>query len=91
MLRLLLAMVATVTVVVFVMVNSHHVALSVVVGPPVKIRLIFLLMLTFILGSLVTAFGGMFVRLRVRRRVRAATAKGAAGQTVGPDEDLLDD
>jgi len=60
------------------------VALSFIFGPPVKIRLIFLLLLTFLLGALTTTFLGMAGKLRVRRRLRSETGGDA-------DEDLIDE
>ena len=80
MIRLLLAIVTTVGVVVFVMVNTHHVPLSFIVGPPVRIRMIFLLMVTFIAGMLTTSL--LMMLHKVRRRVRTETprADAAPGQ-----------
>lgn len=68
MVRLILAVVLTISVVSFVMVNTHHVNLSFVVGPPVKIRLIFLLMSAFFVGTICTSFLMMVWRLRGRPR-----------------------
>jgi uncharacterized integral membrane protein len=72
MLRLLLAVVVTVAVVVFVMMNMHHVTLSFVVGPPVKIRLIFLLLSTYVVGIVTAAFVTMIWKLRMDKRRRSA-------------------
>ena len=74
MLRLLLAVAVTVAVVIFVMMNMHHVTLSFIVGPPVKIRLIFLLLSTYVVGILTAAFATMIWRVRLDRRRRAAGA-----------------
>ncbi len=71
MLRLFLAIAATVALVVFVMVNTHHVTLSFVVGGPVRVRMIFLLLTTFALGAGTAWFAMMALRLRARRRDRA--------------------
>ena len=57
----------TVAVVIFVMMNTHHVTLSFVLGGPVKVRLIFLMMMTFFVGMLATSLITMVWRLRPRR------------------------
>ena len=72
MLRLLLAVAVTVAVVIFVMMNMHHVTLSFIVGPPVKIRLIFLLLSTYVVGILTAAFVTMIWKVRLDRRRRSA-------------------
>jgi uncharacterized integral membrane protein len=69
-----LAIFATVALVVFVMVNTHHVTLSFVVGGPVRVRMIFLLLTTFFLGMGTAWFTMMALRLRARRRGGSATA-----------------
>jgi uncharacterized integral membrane protein len=68
MVRLLFAILATIGLVVFVMVNTHHVSLSFIVGPPIQIRMIFLLVCTFTVGALTTLFLMMGLRLRAKRR-----------------------
>lgn len=88
MLRLLIAIAATVAVVLFVMVNTHHVALSFIFGQPVQVRLIFLLMLTFMLGSVLTIFISMYTKARLRRRLRAVEAGRAARDS---EDDLVED
>jgi uncharacterized integral membrane protein len=72
MIRLLLAVLVTVAVVTFAMVNTHMVVLSFVFGPPVKVRLIFLLMSAFLLGMIFLGFLIMAWRLRDRGRASAA-------------------
>lgn len=69
MFRLIAAIVLTVSAVVFVMANTHHVELSFVVGSPVRVRMIFLLMVTFIAGLVTAGLWGMFARMRWKRRI----------------------
>ena len=63
MIRLILAVLATIVIVVFAISNSHHVDLSLAVGKPVEIRLIFLLLSAFIVGMAVSVFYRLFRRL----------------------------
>lgn len=70
MFRLILAVVATISAVVFVMANTHEVELSFVIGAPVQVRLIFLLMLTFLAGLITSWLWGLISQVRWRRRVR---------------------
>lgn len=69
MVRLFLAIVVTVLTVVFIMANTHDVELDVVFGSPVRIRLIFLLLSTFILGMVISSLFGMVARVRFKRRI----------------------
>lgn len=69
MVRLLIAILVTVGAVVFIMANTHDVELDVVFGTPVRIRLIFLLLSTFILGVVVSSLFGMIAKLRLKRRI----------------------
>ena len=56
MFRLAGAVLATIAIVVFAISNFHHVDLSFGVGKPVEIRLIFLLLNSFIIGMAVPVF-----------------------------------
>lgn len=88
MFRLVMAMAATVSAVVFVMANTHHVKISFAFGSPVKVRLIFLLMVTFFAGAVVSGFFSMISKLRFRYRVRHLARKEAKPDTA--PEDLED-
>jgi uncharacterized integral membrane protein len=70
MLRLLIAIVITILIVAFVMMNMHFVSISLVVGPPVRIRLIYLLLTALVIGMLSATFIKMIKSLRQRRRAR---------------------
>lgn len=74
MLRLVLAIFGTIALVAFVMVNTHHVRLSFVVGEAVEVRMIFLLLTTFVMGMATTWFTQMSLRVRARRRPRRPEA-----------------
>ena len=92
MLRLVLAMAATVSAVVFVMANTHHVKISFAFGSPVKVRLIFLLMITFFAGAIVSGFFAMISKLRLRwhvsQRIRRETKASEPEQDMD-DGDLV--
>jgi len=70
MFRLILAIVATVSAVVFVMANTHQVEISFVLGAPARVRLIFLLMVTFLAGLITSWLWGLIAHVRWRSRVR---------------------
>jgi uncharacterized integral membrane protein len=95
MIRLVLAILSTVSAVVFVMANTHQVELSFVIGAPVRVRLIFLLMLTFMTGVVTAWLWSMIAHVRSHRRVQAAVrheraaaaaAAAAAGEPVPVQE-----
>jgi uncharacterized integral membrane protein len=66
--RLIFAVSVTVAIVTFAMMNTHQVTLSFIFGQPVKVRLIFLLMSTFMMGMI---FLGLFMMIwRVKGRPR---------------------
>ena len=70
MFRLFVAIVLTVVAVVFTMANTHQVELSFIVGSPAKVRLIFLMLVSFIFGVIVSAFAAMISRIRLTTRLR---------------------
>jgi uncharacterized integral membrane protein len=63
MLQLLVAVMLTVTAVMFAMANTHHIELNFVVGDPVEVRLIFLLLATFMAGSTVSYLHVLLTRV----------------------------
>ena len=68
MVRLFIAVTFTVAVVSFATVNTHQVTLSFVVGSPVKVRLIFLLLSSFLVGMVSCGFWVLLRRHAKRRR-----------------------
>ncbi len=84
MFRLVVAMTATMAAVVFVMTNTHHVKMSFVFGSGVRVRLIFLLMITFLLGAIASRFFSMILNLRFRRLSKQLRSEGKATE-VDPD------
>ena len=66
--RLILAVAVTIAIVVFAMANMHFVVLSLVVGTPVQIRLVFLLMSCFLAGVISAWFFMIVRKMRLRRR-----------------------
>jgi uncharacterized integral membrane protein len=72
MLQLVLAIIATITAVLFAMANSHDVELSYIVGEPIRIRMVVLLAGVFVAGWVGATFYQMVAQVtRRRRRVRA--------------------
>jgi uncharacterized integral membrane protein len=72
MLQLLIAVVATIAIILFAMANNHHVELSYVIGEPIRIRMIFLLACVFVAGWATAYFYQLVSQMtRRRRRVRA--------------------
>ncbi len=70
MMRLIIAVLFTVTLVTFVMANTHHVMLNFFIGPPVQIRLIFLIISAFFSGVLVTMLLMVVWRWRTKAHVQ---------------------
>jgi uncharacterized integral membrane protein len=81
MLQLIVAVGLTVSLVLFSMANTHHVELMWVVGEPIKIRMIFLITIAFVTGSVTTILYQLMERVvrrareRERRRWVAAHAR----------------
>lgn len=75
MFRLVVAVALTIIFVAFIMMNTHHVGLSMVVGEPVKIRLIFLLLAAFALGMMSASFYAMVRQVRRRRHATVRAEK----------------
>lgn len=76
--RLLTTIIGTAAVVAFAVANTHHVEMSIVIGAPIRVRLIFLLMSTFAVGSFATVLCWQIMALRNRlaeRRARTAASQ----------------
>jgi uncharacterized integral membrane protein len=68
--KLFIYLLASILLVAFAFSNSEHVALSFIFGAPVHIRLIFLLLVTFLIGASVPVFYFLLSDARRRRRGR---------------------
>lgn len=68
--RLGSTIIGTAAVVAFSVANTHHVELSFVFGPPVRVRMIFLLLSTFSLGYVVAMLTWQVLAIRRRRTAR---------------------
>jgi len=68
--RLALIVLATAAVVAFTLVNVHHVEMGLVFGQPVRIRLVFLLLIAFSAGSICTLITQQVLEIRHKARVR---------------------
>jgi|GEM_PF-3340244 uncharacterized integral membrane protein len=89
MLRLVLTVVGTIALVTFAMSNSHHVGLSVVLGAPVRIRLVFLLLVTFFVGMSIPLFYSTVKHMRASQRRKRAKKMAAKRSQAGPPPDSL--
>ena len=83
--RLMLAIVAMVVFVAFSLSNTHHVELSFVLGKPVHIRLIFLLAIAFVAGTVST----LFYQMLLENSRRAQLRKTHLRLRKAADEDLV--
>ncbi|GAB4284459.1 MAG: hypothetical protein Kow0092_38870 [Deferrisomatales bacterium] len=79
MLRLIFAVLGTIVAVAFFMANTHPVAVSFVFGPPVPVRLIFLLLTAYGAG-LLTAFFYLMVRSFGAMKRRRELTRGSRGK-----------
>ncbi len=88
MLQLILAVLVTVVLVAFGMANTHQVELSIVVGAPVKFRLIVLMALAYAAGIVTAWFREMarrVARQAERRRLQARLKTTAVSAPEGAE------
>ncbi len=85
MIRLALAVFATIAIVVFAISNSHRVNLSCMVGPGVEVRLIFLLLVAFLAGMTVPVFYGLIHRLDREKQLRRENELRRMAESIDPD------
>jgi uncharacterized membrane protein YciS (DUF1049 family) len=83
--RLVLAVLVTVALVAFGMANTHQVELSVVVGPPVKFRLIVLVALAYAAGIVTAWFREMLGRVARQAERRRLQARLKATAVTAPE------
>jgi len=87
--RLLLILIACLVLVLFCWNNSHHVEVGLIFGRPVHVRLVFLLLTTFLIGHFTAVLLSLYMRFRIKARVeREKTAQNA--QSDEDDEFSLD-
>ena len=67
--------------VIFGMQNSDHVPVSLIIGPPIKIRLIFLLLIAASCGFLVAYFTSMVRGMKLKKEIGKLGARGGMGGT----------
>lgn len=84
MVRLISAVLVTIVVVVFSMVNTHQVPMSLVFGPPFQAPLIFMLMVAYLAGLLTAFLYSLFhgAKEERARKLKSEEAKRAAGVPV---------
>ena len=69
--------------------NTHHVEMGLVFGRPVQVRLVFLLLTTFLVGHFTAVLLNVYVRTRIRASERREKmTEGAHGDE--DDESFLD-
>jgi len=68
--RVLIILMAGLAVVMFAWSNTHHVEVGFVLGRPVAVRLIFLLLTTFLLGHFTAVLLNVYVRSRIKSKAR---------------------
>ena len=68
--RVLLILMAGLAMVMFAWSNTHHVEVGVVLGRPVRVRLIFLLLTTFLLGHFAAVLLSVYTRGRIKSKAR---------------------
>jgi len=67
--------------------NTHHVEVGLLLGRPVHVRLIFLLLTTFLLGHFTAVLLNVYMRTRIKAKIRRKEmAEDAHGDE---DEDLF--
>lgn len=87
--QVLLIIMAGLAMAMFAWSNTHHVELGLVFGRPVHVRLIFLLLTTFLLGH----FTAVLLNVYMRSRIKAKAKREKIAREVHDDEDeefLLD-
>jgi uncharacterized integral membrane protein len=82
MVRLVLAITLTCILVAFAMSNTHSVMLSFVLGPPARVRLIFLLMSSFLAGMLFLGLLIMALKVRTGEGKQAKAVIGAEPEDI---------
>lgn len=68
--QLIASVITTIALVVFSMDNTHQVQMNAVVGEPVHIRLIFLLVIAFVTGTVATLFMQLIARISYRAKLQ---------------------
>ena len=66
----LLLLLAGVAVLLFAWTNTHHVEVGFIFGRPSNVRLIFLLLTTFLLGYFTAVILNIYVRTRIKVKAR---------------------
>lgn len=75
---------ATLFLVLFGMENSQHVPISLIIGSPTQVRLIFLLAIAAAAGFLVAYIRGLFREIRFKKEIRRMIKAHKATMVVAP-------
>ena len=87
--RLLLLILIGLVLVLFAWSNTHHVEVGLIFGRPVHVRLVFLLLTTFLVGHFTAVLLNVYVRSRIKASERREQMmEGAHGDE--DDESFLD-
>ena len=87
--KLLLILVAAIAVALFALSNTHRVEMGVIFGMPVHVRLVFLLITTFLVGY----FTAVLVNIYVRTKINSTSKRpepGAKSKDAEEDEFFLE-
>lgn len=87
--RVLIILIAGLAMVMFAWSNVHHVEVGCVFGRPVQVRLIFLLLTTFLLGHFTAVLLSVYMRSRIKSKARREKMAHEAHED-DDDEFLLD-
>jgi uncharacterized integral membrane protein len=79
--KLLLIVVAGILVLLFALNNTHRVEMSVIFGTPVHVRLVFLLMTTFLIGYFTAVLVNIYVRTRINSTAKRSETRGKPNDT----------
>jgi uncharacterized integral membrane protein len=81
--KLLLILVAGALVLLFALNNTHHVEMSLIFGTPVHVRLVFLLLTTFLIGH----FSAVVLNLYLRTKTNSGANRAERRETSSDSEE----
>jgi len=87
--KLLVILVAAALIALFALNNTHHVEMSLVFGTPVHVRLIFLMLTTFLVGHFTAVILNLYLRSQMSSTANR-TQKGELAQDAEEDEFFLE-
>ncbi len=79
--RVLLTLAAGVLILLFSINNTHHVEMSLIIGAPVHVRLIFLLLTVFLMGHFSAVLANVYFRSKLNSTTKQVGKKEVACET----------